>query len=69
MRLFRVDLSGKRRIFVVLYVLSWIAIIGFSWAYWTEMNWILKSLVVVAEILFIPDVEAIRSAFRKPPGA
>lgn len=65
----KMDLGGKRRIIVVLYVLSWMGIIGFSWAYWRDMNWVLKSLVVVAEILFIPDAEAIRSAFRKPPGA
>jgi len=68
MLFFGVDLGGKRRTIVVIYVLCWMGIIGFSWAYWHEMNWVLKSLVVVAEILFIPDAEAIRSALRKPPG-
>lgn len=65
MRLLRADLSGRRRIFVVLYVLIWMGIVGLSWAYWAEMNWILKSLVVIAEIFLLPDVDAIRSVFRK----
>lgn len=59
------NVTNKGRAFVVLYVLCWTVIIVLSWVYWTDMNLILKSLIVLAEILFVPDIESIRRTFRQ----
>ena len=61
------NLTGKHKAFVVIYAVIWIVAIGFSWTHWHEMNWIVKTLVVLTEIFLLPDVGAFRSAFRNRP--
>ena len=59
------ELTGEQRAFVIVYVLCGIGVAVFTWAYWREMGWLLKSLTIVAEIFLLPDVDLIRAACRK----
>ena len=52
------------KLFVTLYVTFWLIVVACSWIYWKELNFFLKALIVVLEIILIPDIQAIKDAFR-----
>ena len=57
--------NNKTKFFVITYLMAWIFIIIMTWIYWSEMHWSLKLIFTIAEIFFIPDIDAIRSVLKK----
>jgi hypothetical protein len=58
---------SKGTLIATLYLAVWILAIPVFWVYWDDMNWLLKSAIVVSEIFFAPDVGAVRSALQRSP--
>lgn len=49
------------------YLLIWCFLVILSWVYWSDMGVVVKSIVVVVEILFAPDLRASIEIFRRRP--
>jgi hypothetical protein len=46
-----------------IYFATWLCIAVFSWMHWNELSWWQKSLLVVGEIFFAPDISSLQFAF------
>lgn len=56
------NLSLKRYL-LVGYVILWLVLIPVAWIWWDSWNIATKSLFVIFEVFFAPDISSVREIF------
>lgn len=65
MKFFKLIAGDKNRVLVSFYLIVWAIIICMSWIYWNELHWGVKTVIVILEVLSVPDIDIIRSVYKK----
>lgn len=50
-----------RKLIVFLYLIFWLIAIPYTWIHWSQMGLALKALLVILEIIFLPDIKLFKS--------
>ena len=57
----KIDSSWK--IFIWFYLLLWLAAIVGSWWYWNQMNFAMKTMVSLLDLVLAPDIQSLKPVF------
>jgi hypothetical protein len=58
-----IEAFRRLKIFTTVYVVVWVLVIVFLWAYWFDLNVYVKWTLAVLEALFVPDFTSMRIIF------